>query len=321
MSAVTAFERSNPLGKPEAHKDELRESAPDQAPTQATQPKGYNTPRKIEWGYFSIMVAIHLAALGSIFTGVTTTALVMFVVFYVVRMWAITAGYHRYFAHRTYKTGRVFQFILAFLSQTSAQRGVLWWAAHHRDHHKYSDGPQDLHSPRQDGFWYSHVLWIYNRNGDTKFHRIRDMAKYPELRLLDRFWWAPPWILGIASFLIGGLPGLFFSFFFGTVVLWHATFTINSLSHVYGKQRFDSGDDSRNNWLLALLTFGEGWHNNHHYHMSSTRQGFYWWEVDLTYYVLKVLSWFGIVWDLREPTQKVLDEGRARDRAAAAVHS
>lgn len=310
MSAITALPRESrdmPISRAtEAH-----------VPPETARAEGkWSTPRSIEWGYFTIFAAIHLGALGALLTGVTWGAVAFLVIFYLVGMFAITGGYHRYFSHRTYKTSRVFQFILAFLAQSTAQRGVLWWAAHHRRHHRASDTPDDLHSPRQDGFWYAHVLWIYNRNGETNLAAVRDLAKYPELRFLDRVWWLPPWVVGLSAFLIGGLPMLCFGFFLGLVVLWHATFTINSLAHVYGSQRFDTGDDSRNNFWLALLTLGEGWHNNHHHHMGSTRQGFYPGEIDITYGVLRLLSRLGLVWNLREPPQAVLDEGRGRDRRA-----
>ena len=229
-------------------------------------------------------------------------------VLYWVRMWAVTAGYHRYFSHRTYKTSRLFQFILAFLAQTASQRGVLWWSAHHRDHHKYSDEERDVHSPLQHGFWHSHVGWLYDGNGKTDYERVKDLARYPELVLLDKYWAVPPTILGIATWLWMGWPGLLVGFFLSTAVLMHCTFTINSLSHLWGKRRYATTDTSRNNWVLAIITMGEGWHNNHHHFMNSTRQGFFWWEIDVSYYILKVMSWFGIVWDLKEPPARVYDE-------------
>jgi stearoyl-CoA desaturase (delta-9 desaturase) len=270
-------------------------------------PRNYNIPGMIPF------VVIHLCALGAIWSGVTTASIVCCVVLYAVRMFAVTGGYHRYFAHRTYKTSRVFQFILAFLAQSTAQKGALWWAAHHRKHHLLSDQAGDLHSPVQDGFWYSHVGWLFNANNETDYSRIPDLTRYPELRFLNKYHLLPPIAMGIGTFLLLGWPGLFIGFFLSTVITWHATFTINSLSHVFGRRRFSTTDDSRNNWLLAILTFGEGWHNNHHRFSSSTRQGFYWYEYDFTYYILKTLSLFGIVWDLRPVPQSILEEGRAND--------
>ena len=225
---------------------------------------------------------------------------------YGIRMFGVTAGYHRYFSHRTYKLGRVPQFLLAFLAQTSAQKGVLWWASHHRDHHRFSDSEQDPHSPRQHGFWHSHVGWIlsaahtdYDRNG------IKDFERFPELRFLSAHHWICPWLLGIFAFElgrwmgVGGMSGLMWAFLLPTVLLWHGTFTINSLCHVWGSRRFETTDTSRNNWVLALLTLGEGWHNNHHAYQSSCRQGLRWWEVDPTFYALRVLGWLGMARDIR----------------------
>jgi stearoyl-CoA desaturase (delta-9 desaturase) len=225
---------------------------------------------------------------------------------YYARMWVVTMGYHRYFSHRTFKTSRVFQFILAFLAETSIQKGVLWWAANHRHHHRESDQPTDIHSPLQRGFWWSHVGWILcDRYGETRYESIKDFARFPELRFLNRFYLLPPVLLAVALFLIGGFPVLVWGFFVSTMLLWHGTFTINSLSHVFGRQRYKTTDTSRNNWLLALVTCGEGWHNNHHYHQNTANQGWFWWEVDLTYYGLKLLQGLGLVWDLRTPSEAV----------------
>jgi stearoyl-CoA desaturase (delta-9 desaturase) len=222
-------------------------------------------------------------------------------------MFAIGAGYHRYFAHRAYKTSRVVQFLLAFVAQTSAQRGALWWAAKHRRHHRHSDTALDVHSPRQRGFLYAHLGWIFTpRHGATNYGAIADFARYTELLWLDRHPYLPAGLLGLLTWLIAGWPGLVVGFCWSTVLLWHGTFAINSVAHVVGRRRYVTGDDSRNNWFLAILTLGEGWHNNHHAFQSSVRQGFRWWEYDPTFYALKVLSWFGIVWDLQSPPETVI---------------
>jgi stearoyl-CoA desaturase (Delta-9 desaturase) len=179
---------------------------------------------------------------------------------------------------------------------------VLWWAAKHRHHHLHSDTEQDVHSPRHKGFLYSHVGWIFNRrHAKTDLVKIDDFARYPELMWLHRLELAPAVALGVVCFLIDGWSGLVVGFFWSTVLVYHGTFCINSLAHVRGKRRYVTGDDSRNNWLLALLTMGEGWHNNHHAYQSSVRQGFRWWEIDATFYILKLLSWIGIVWDMKTP--------------------
>lgn len=250
---------------------------------------------------------IHAGCVAAIWTGVSWQAVGLCVALYWLRMFAITAGYHRYFSHRAYATSRVFQFILAFLAQSSAQKSVLWWAAKHRHHHLHSDTAQDVHSPRHKGFLYSHVGWIFYRQHDgTDLVKVADLASYPELMWLHRLELLPAAGLAGLCFIVAGWSGLVVGFLWSTVLLYHATFCINSLAHVHGRKRYVTGDDSRNNWLLALLTMGEGWHNNHHAYQASARQGFYWYEIDLTYYVLVVLSWFGIVRDLKMPPAQVL---------------
>ena len=252
-------------------------------------------------------VLVHLACLGVLWTGVTWQAVAIGVALYWLRIFSIGAGYHRYFSHRAYATGRVFQFILALGAQSTAQKSVLWWTAQHRHHHLHSDTERDLHSPRQRGFWYSHVGWIFARRQDTlDLAKVADFAKYPELMWLHRFEQVPSAALALLAFLLAGWSGLVVGFFCSTVAVFHATFCINSLAHVHGRKRYVTGDDSRNNWLLAFFTMGEGWHNNHHAYQSSVRQGFKWWEVDLTYYALKALSWAGVVWDLKTPPREVL---------------
>jgi stearoyl-CoA desaturase (delta-9 desaturase) len=225
----------------------------------------------------------------------------------------------------------VFQFFLAFLAQSSAQKSVLWWAAKHRHHHLHSDTEEDVHSPRRHGFFYSHVGWVFSRRHDaTDLAKVADLAGYPELLWLHRWELVPAVVLAGLCLLIGGWPGLVVGFLWSTVLVYHATFSINSFAHVRGRQRYVTGDDSRNNWLLALVTMGEGWHNNHHAFQSSARQGFRWWEWDPTYYLLRGLSWLGIVWDLKSPPERVLRNeqklgarviGRAADQLAARFNS
>jgi stearoyl-CoA desaturase (Delta-9 desaturase) len=250
---------------------------------------------------------VHAGCVGAIWSGVSWQAITICVSLFGLRMFAIGAGYHRYFSHRAYSTSRAFQFILAFLAQSSAQKSVLWWAAKHRHHHLHSDTNEDAHSPRHHGFFYSHVSWIFYRRHDaTDLVKVSDFSSYPELLWLHRFEVLPALVTACVCFLAAGWSGVTVGFLWSTVLLYHATFCINSLAHVYGRQRYVTGDDSRNNWLLALLTLGEGWHNNHHACQSSARQGFRWWEIDATYYILVVLSWMRVVWNLKAPPNKVL---------------
>src|SRR5215813_10602336 len=268
-------------------------------------------------------VLVHLTCFAAIWTGITWQALVVCVALYWARIFAIGAGYHRYFSHRSYSTSRAFQFVLAVLSQSTLQKSVLWWAAKHRHHHLHSDTEHDVHSPRHKGFWYSHVGWIFSRQHDaTDLVKVDDFARYPELMWLHRLELVPGIALGVICFLIGGWSGLVVGFFWSTCLVYHATFCINSLAHVRGNKRYVTGDDSRNNWLLAIFTMGEGWHNNHHAYQSSVRQGFRRWEIDPTFYILHALSWLRLVWDLKTPPADLLRNerrlgSRVVNRAAA----
>ena len=256
----------------------------------------------------------HLAAAYGVWRiGFSWRGLGMAVGFYYLRMFFITAAYHRYFAHRAFKTSRWFQLVLAFMGATSAQKGALWWAGHHRRHHKYSDTPYDLHSPSQHGWAWSHIGWILSpAHKRTRYDLVPDLAKYPELVWLNEHYTVPIVVYAVALYAGLGVEGLVWGFLVSTVLLWHGTFTINSLTHVLGRQRFDSGDGSLNSHLLALLTMGEGFHNNHHFYQSTANQGFYWWELDLSYYILWLLEKLGLVWDLRLPPARVLALGRPR---------
>ena len=236
-------------------------------------------------------VLVHLACFGAIWSGITWQAVAICVTLYWLRIFAIGAGYHRYFSHRAYSTNRVFQFVLALVAQSTAQKSVLWWASKHRHHHLHSDTEQDVHSPRHKGFIYSHAGWIFARKHDKPdLAKVTDLMRYPELMWLHKFELLPAVVLAILCFLVAGWSGLVVGFFWSTVLVYHATFCINSLAHVSGSTRYVTGDDSRNNLLLAVFTMGEGWHNNHHAFQSSVRQGFRWWEIDPTYYLLRALA-------------------------------
>lgn len=270
------------------------------------------------------LLLMHLACLPVFWVGVSGAALAAVFITYLVRVFALTAGYHRYFSHNAYKTSRVFQFILAFLGATAAQRGPLWWASHHRYHHQTADSDLDAHSPKIRGFLWAHIGWLLcSKYARTDMDRVKDFARFPELRFLDRHIYLPPLLLGLlmyglGAWLAGVKPGwgtsgpqmLVWGFFISTVLVYHVTFCINSLMHIIGWRRYETKDTSRNNVVLALLSMGEGWHNNHHRYAASARQGFFWWEVDLSYYVLRVLALLRIVWDVREPPERVLAEAR-----------
>jgi len=292
--------------------------------------KSVNQPHEYDWIGSIPFISVHLAALGVFFVSFSWWAVFLCAALIVLRTFGITAGYHRYFSHKAFKTSRPMQFALAFLGNSSAQMGPLWWAAHHRHHHRFSDKPQDIHSPIQDGFFWSHMGWIISaRHMKTQRHLIEDFAKFPELRFLDRHHWVAPLCLAIIVFFSGWLCSLlwpesgitswqflFWGFFLSTALLYHLTFSINSLMHLFGSRRFQTIDDSRNNPILGLLTLGEGWHNNHHRYPQSARNGFYWWEIDITYYALKVFETLGLVWSLQKVPDHVYQEAAKQKEAA-----
>ncbi len=255
-------------------------------------------------------IVFHIVFLTAVlFVPPTLESIVLGVALYWIRMFGVTGGYHRYFAHRTYKTSRGFAFAMAALAQSSAQRGVIWWASNHRHHHRFSDLESDLHSPVTKGLFHAHVGWLWDKRSYEPRKNVTDLQRCSELVWLDRNPMLPAILLGILCWLWMGWSGLIYGFGLSTIVLFHGTFTINSLTHVWGTRRFETSDHSRNNVWLALITMGEGWHNNHHRYMKSVRQGFYWWELDVTFYLLWALSKVGLVWDLREVPQQILTEG------------
>jgi stearoyl-CoA desaturase (delta-9 desaturase) len=264
-------------------------------------------------------IILHLACLVAFVPGVgwSWPALALAAGLYVVRMFGITAGYHRYFSHRAYRAPRAVQFLLAVLGNSAGQRGPLWWAAHHRHHHRHSDEPDDLHSPKLSGFWWSHLLWFLSgSNYRTRLEAVPDLAKFPELLWLDRFDTVVPLTLAAACYGLGwGLESagmatsgvqMLVWWCISTVAVAHGTFTINSLAHVWGGRRFATSDTSRNNFVLALLTLGEGWHNNHHHYQAAARQGFRWWEVDLSFYALWTMARLGLVRELKPVPARAL---------------
>jgi len=275
-------------------------------------------PNTIDWVRCLPFIFLHGACLAVFIVGYSWIAVGTAVALYVIRMFAITGFYHRYFSHRTFKAPRAVQFGMALLGASAVQRGPLWWAAHHRHHHKYSDQPEDAHSPHQHSFMWSHIGWITaKKNFATDLDAVPDLAKFPELKFLDRFDLLVPIALAVAMFFFGvllpdsfgtsGWQMLVWGFFISTVFLFHGTCTINSLTHLIGERRYQTADKSRNSLILALITLGEGWHNNHHYYQSCTRQGFYWWEIDITFYGLKAMSWLGLVRDLKPVPARIRD--------------
>jgi stearoyl-CoA desaturase (delta-9 desaturase) len=294
-----------------------------QQPSQKPRPASFSN-----WLKTLPFIGLHLVCIVVLFLpdfGLRWTTIGLCAFTYFIRMFGITGVYHRYFAHRSYKTSRPMQFLLACLGCSALQKGPLWWASHHREHHRYSDTPDDPHSPRETSFWWAHIGWILSEEHlDTPVEMIRDYECYPELRWLDRNHWVPGIVLAVGCYLFGALVGgwdgslatfftqpagwihLLWGFVISTVICYHATFSINSLSHLIGTRRYATSDDSRNNLFLALITLGEGWHNNHHHYQSSANQGFYWWEIDVSYCIIRLFGLCGLVWNIRKPGEKAM---------------
>lgn len=276
---------------------------------------------KVDWIRAIPFFAWHLSCLAVIWVGWSPAAVAVCAALYFVRMFAITAFYHRYFSHRTYKTSRAAQFVFAVLGASAMQKGPLWWAARHRQHHRHADQPEDIHSPREHGFLWAHFLWVTCRGSfNTDYDEIKDLAKYPELRWLDRYNLIAPALLAGAVYLLGEAlerwaPGLgtsgpqllVWGFLISSALVFHGAGLINSVAHLVGRRRYDITDDSRNSMALALLILGEGWHNNHHRYPAAARNGFFWWEVDITWYLLLALARLGVIWDLKPVPKSVLE--------------
>ncbi len=299
--------------------------------TQRRLLRTFTVDEKIDWFGSIPFFGVHVVGILAFLTGISWAAIAMCLFMYYARMFAITGIYHRYFSHRSYKTSRFFQFIMALWGTSCGQQGPLWWAAHHRHHHKYSDTAEDIHSPKLRGLWWAHWGWVIcKRYSATNEEAVKDLTKYPELKFLNKYHGLAPFVLATLIFFFGsflqqvapqlhtnGMQMLCWGFFTSTTLLYHGTFTINSLSHVIGKKRFDTGDESKNSFILSMITMGEGWHNNHHKFPYAEPQGIYWWEIDMSHYVLKVFSWIGLVWDIQIHPKELFSKDTANKGTAA----
>lgn len=257
---------------------------------------------------FYLYTGWHLSCLSVFWVGVSWKALALCAASYFLRMFGMIAGHHRYFSHKSYSLSRPMQLLMAILGSCTAQRGLLWWVASHRHHHLHSDTEEDVHSPVLRSFLYAHSGWFLDpKQRETKLAQVPDLAKYPELVWLSDRSSIPVTLYGIAFLLAFGWQGFVWGFLVSTVLVWHGIHALSSFAHTPGgSRRYPTADYSRNKLFLAIVTLGEGWHNNHHYYPASARHGFFWWEIDLAYYGLKVLSWLGLVHDLHLPPQHIL---------------
>ena len=276
--------------------------------------------QRVEWARIVPFLVLHGGCLGVLWVGWSPVAVAVAGGLYLVRMFGLTAFYHRYFSHRAFKTSRPLQLAFAVLGNTAVQRGPLWWAAHHRKHHRHADKPEDVHSPHVHSFLWSHMGWVTSSaNFATDVKQVPDLARFPELRFLDRFNVMVPLLLAGGLYLLGDLLAtrapalgtsgwqmLVWGFFISTTVLFHVSVCVNSVAHRIGSRRYPTHDHSRNNWWLALLTLGEGWHNNHHHYPAAMQQGHRWWELDLTTYLLRLMALLGLIWDIKPVPARIL---------------
>ena len=221
---------------------------------------------------------------------------------------------------------RVARFVWTLIGTSAMQKGPLWWAGHHVNHHRFADREGDPHSPLVSGIYYAHVGWFLH---DARHDRlaasnpvIRDFSGVPEIAWLERYYFVPPLMLVAGLYLLGGLPWVVWGFCVPTVSLGHATFAINSVNHMFGSRRFDTLDESRNNVVTAVVAAGEGWHNNHHRYQRAARNGFYWWELDPTWYVIRLMELAGLAWAVQRVPSRIYKEARAlkaRRRARSVV--
>ncbi len=263
----------------------------------------------------------HVAAIGgAAATGVSLQALLICAACYLFAMMGISIAYHRYFAHKAFKTSRAFQFVLGVWGSLAVEKGPLWWASAHRHHHRYSDTANDIHSPLHRGYLFAHSGWFLDRRiRHADFALCPEFARYRELVWLDRWNWIPVTVYAGLLYFAFGLVGLVWGFFVATVAVWHMTHLVGSILHgPIGYRRFATPDNSRNSLLLALPLLGEGFHNNHHCFPYSARCGLAWWEVDINWWVIRALAAAGLVWSVRVPPGAVLARSPVNSRTARA---
>lgn len=258
---------------------------------------------RINWITAAIMVALHLVAFWALFHYTWQNLLAALVLHWVVVGLGISIGYHRLLTHRGFKTSKPFEYFLAMCGSFALEGGPVFWVATHRVHHQHSDGPGDPHTPRDGGFW-AHMGWVLF--GDREFNKTPISSKYAPDLAGDPFYcwltdwhWVPMTVVGLLMIAFVGWGMAAWGMVVRIVAGLHFTWLVNSATHMWGSRRFDTRDDSRNSWWVALLTFGEGWHNNHHAHPVSARHGLAWYELDISWLTLRLLSFLGVVWNVK----------------------
>ena len=254
--------------------------------------------QKLNWLTTIVLILLHIGAVAALFMFSWRVFAASVFLYWMTVGLGISMGYHRLHTHRSYQIPRFLEYFFAVCGSMTLEGGPIFWVATHRLHHQKSDLPGDPHSPR-DGAWWSHIGWILL--GETNHNNTRVLSKYaPDLAKdqfyvwLNNYHWVPLTILGGVLYAIGGLPLFLWGGCLRVVVGLHSTWLVNSATHMWGRRRFETRDDSRNSWWVALLTFGEGWHNNHHAHPTSARHGLAWYEIDHSWILISIFKFFGI---------------------------
>ena len=273
--------------------------------TSTTTDIEFGQRKTINWTTMVAMVSFHVLAVVALFHATWGAVAVAFFLYWLGGACGICMGYHRLHTHRSYKVPKAIEYFLALCGTLTLEGGPIFWTAVHRIHHQKSDQPGDPHSPR-DGRWWSHMLWIVfgeplHANTAVMGKYAPDLMKDPFYRLLNTWHWVPQVVLGLILLAIGGLPWVLWGIFLRVVVGLHTTWLVNSATHIWGSRRFDTPDDSKNSWWVAALSFGEGWHNNHHAHPTSARHGLGRYEFDLAWLQIRLLERVGLAWDVQLP--------------------
>ena len=268
----------------------------------------FGARHSINWLTTGVMVSFHVLAVVALFNATWGAVAVAVALHWICGGWGICMGYHRLHTHRSFAVAKPIEYFLAVCGTLTLQGGPIFWTAVHRVHHQKSDKKGDPHSPR-DGKWWAHMLWVVfgqplHANTEVMGKYAPDLMKDRFYRLLSHWHWVPLVVLGLVLLAIGGLPWLLWGVFLRVVVGLHVTWLVNSATHLWGARRFETTDDSTNSWWVALLSFGEGWHNNHHAHPTSARHGLAWYELDLTWLQIRLLEKLGLAWDVRLPATR-----------------
>jgi len=257
---------------------------------------------KIQWVTLTTVTLFHVMALVALFYFSWSNLLAALVTWWIAGSWGIGMGYHRLLTHRGFKAPKWLEYFLSFCGTLGLQSGAINWVTTHRLHHAFTETDEDPHSPRNGTYW-AHMGWIFrgkaqNQDEATQLRYAPDLMKDKVHVWMSNYYWVTPIVAAVILYAIGGFSMVLWGVFLRQVIGWHSTWLVNSATHLWGSRRFETRDDSRNNGLIAALTFGEGWHNNHHAHPRSAKHGLTWYEFDVNWLQIKFLEKIGLVSDV-----------------------